>query len=268
MANPVSRFFHLISNIRNWHLYTFYKEKRHREPLHFITRPGPLSLQVDQDNYAVFKEIFVEDFYCIKDLLRGLGDRPLVIDVGANRGLFCALMLSKKPGAVIMAYEPLPDNVAALSKFKEINKERTQDLHCFAEAVSGTGEGQITLFRGGSELGSIASIYREFDKRNLTEITVPATSLSRIIQNLEGRKVDVLKIDCEGAEYPILYNSSHDVLTRADRIVIEAHELDGEKRNAASLAAYLRQHGFSVTMKKFRNDCYLMTAINTGSNGR
>src|SRR5687768_15874011 len=110
MPGFIRKFLTLIYNIKNWHLYTFYKEKRHTGKLEFITKPNSLKLSVDAENYAIFKEIFIEDFYKIDSITKSLGPQPLIIDIGANRGLFCAMMLSKKPGSKILAYEPLPDN--------------------------------------------------------------------------------------------------------------------------------------------------------------
>jgi FkbM family methyltransferase len=262
MPGAISKFFNLISNIRNWYLYTFNKEKRHSKSLEFITKPNSLKLLVDADNYAVFKEIFVEDFYKIDAIVKNLDAQPLIIDIGANRGLFCAMMLSKKPGSKIIAYEPLPENTVQLEKFKVLNADKTKNLQVYQQAVSGTPEKTIKIYTGGADSGAIASIYRDFDSRNSVEIEVAATTLTDILQNLEA-PVDILKIDCEGAEYPILYNTSKETLQRVTTMLIEVHELDRDNRNVNSLENFLQSNGFSTTTEKFRNDCYLLTAKNT-----
>jgi FkbM family methyltransferase len=261
MPGSFRKFFNLLSNIRNWHLYTFQKEKRHRQPLEFITKPNALRVEVDSANYAVFKEIFIEDFYHIDSILENAGNSPLVIDIGANRGMFCAMLLSKKPGSRILAYEPLPKNTAHFRKFKDLNNGKTKNLELFEMAVTGSPEKSIKIFAGGDEGGSIASIYKEFDDRNHEEIEVRATTLGEIYLGLNDTVIDILKVDCEGAEYPILYNTSKETLHRARTMLIEVHELDDDRRNVKSLCSFLEANDFVVSTEKFRNDCYLMTAI-------
>lgn len=265
MPGAISKFFNLTANIRNWYLYTFNKEKRHREALEFITKPNSLKLQVDADNYAVFKEIFIEDFYKIDSIVKCLDEQPLIIDIGANRGLFCAMMLSKKPGSKIIAYEPLPENTVQFEKFKKLNAEKTKNLQLLRQAVSGNSEKTIKIYTGGADSGAIASIYQDFDSRNSVAIEVPATTLTDILQNA-GALVDILKIDCEGAEYPILYNTAKETLQRVHTMLIEVHDLDKDDRNVNSLENFLRSNGFHTTTEKFRNDCYLLTAKNNTVN--
>jgi hypothetical protein len=79
--------------------------------------------------------------------------------------------------------------------------------------------------------------------------------------------IDILKIDCEGAEYPILYNTSPQVLSKVVTMVIEVHDLDQNDRNAGSLEKYLQVNGFETVTQKFNNNCHLMTAKNQKHNG-
>ena len=137
----------------------------------------------------------------------------------------------------------------------------------FEEADSSTSQKTIKIFTGGADSGSIASIYKDFDSRNQIEIEVPATTLTDILQNLKDSRIDILKMDCEGAEYTILYNTPKETLLLVTTMLIEVHDLDKENRNATSLEHFLQSNDFIVTTEKFRNDCYLMTAKNTQANG-
>ncbi len=73
-----------------------------------------------------------------------------------------------------------------------------------------------------------------------------------------GRRITLLKIDCEGAEFPILMTSRR--LDRIDRIVGEYHELRAElpqhvripgcrQFTVDALAAHLADAGFAVTLE-------------------
>ena len=55
-------------------------------------------------------------------------------------------------------------------------------------------------------------------------------------------------MDCEGAEYPILFNASSDILKRIQKISMECHNVD-EKNNVDNLRSFLEKNGFSVKIK-------------------
>jgi hypothetical protein len=53
-------------------------------------------------------------------------------------------------------------------------------------------------------------------------------------------------MDCEGAEYDILYNCPPDYLQRIDQIAMEVHNGEKENQNIEALEAFLRKQGFST----------------------
>jgi hypothetical protein len=53
-------------------------------------------------------------------------------------------------------------------------------------------------------------------------------------------------MDCEGAEYDILYNCPSDYLQRIDQIAMEVHHGEKENQNIEALEAFLRGQGFST----------------------
>ena len=256
-----SKFFNAVSNLRNWPEYVFHKREVQKRLLHFTTRPFAIKMEVNAENYPVFKEIFVEDFYRTNKLFSNLPSKINVIDIGANEGFFAALVLSKIKDAMIYAFEPLPSNVRKIERLREINPSEKNKIIVHAKAVTDGNSETVQLFTQQENAeSSIASIYREFDERNSNSMVVPATTLMKIMADNNLDEVNLLKLDCEGAEYEILYNTNNDVLKKIKRMLIEVHPLDNETRNEKFLSSFLTDHGFSTETTPFHNGCYSMIA--------
>ena len=67
-------------------------------------------------------------------------------------------------------------------------------------------------------------------------------SLDDIFKKFNIKKVKLLKIDCEGAEFDILYNSKQLQAGNIEYIVGEVHSFDDKKNNKKSLLEYLEKY--------------------------
>lgn len=263
MIKILLKYLHLRQNIKNWKEYTFYKNERNNRKLQFVTKPTALQFFIDDNSYPIFKEIFVEDFYNIKEVLKNVPQKPLIIDVGANIGLFEALILSKRPEASILAYEPFEDNIQILKNMMDNNPLYFNNVKVFQKAVSDKDNEEINLYVKHSEgQSSIASIYEDFDPRNKNVTTVTTTTLEAIVNSNKINKVDIVKMDCEGAEYSILYATPESILKRIKLLLIEVHDLDKKEKNYSSLSTFLSSNGFKISSNKTNNGCYYILASN------
>lgn len=77
-------------------------------------------------------------------------------------------------------------------------------------------------------------------------IAVQARSLASIMKEHNFEKVDLVKLDCEGAEYEILLQTPALVLAKIDRIIMEYHDL-GSNFNHHTLISFLKKAGFNVS---------------------
>lgn len=134
----------------------------------------------------VFRDLILDDEYG----LRCLRTRPLtILDVVAKVGLFSLWSGVCFPSAIIHAYEPNKELQPYLSR----NLAQV-GATVFAEGVS-AADGFADIAAGGkSMLGQCKS-------NNAG--SVPIVSLGTAIARIGG-SVDLLKLDCEGAEWPIL----------------------------------------------------------------
>jgi FkbM family methyltransferase len=136
---------------------------------------------------ADFSTIFLDDSYGL--LSTDLGaDRPHILDVGANIGLFGVAARRLYPSATIHAYEPAP----ALEQYLR-HHAREAGYSYFMEAV-GANEGTAELVREGD------SNQTQVQRRETG--TTPVVSLQTAVDRLDG-SVDLLKLDCEGGEWEL-----------------------------------------------------------------
>lgn len=151
--------------------------------------------------------------------IRGLPDGGLMVDCGANVGDVSRLFLDK--GYTVHAFEPDPDARAALER--RLGDRPGLTIH--AAAVSDTA-GEMVLHRmsGGLDGTISSSLYRRDVHAGGDTATVPVVDLFAFIASL-GRPVDVLKLDIEGAEVPVLeamLAARHD--RRIGHVLVETHE--------------------------------------------
>ena len=165
-----------------------------------------------------------------------------VIDVGAGLGDF-TLFAAMRNAMSVYAFEPFPGSFHLLAQNLELN--RVQNASIFPEAISGTG-GSLTLdLQGGEPLqfhsraGSVAPAE--------SQIRVESRSLAQILDLLAMESCDLLKLDCEGAEYKILFSAPPELFQRIRRIVLEYHEQVTEYTRD-DLVNFLRAQGFRVEL--------------------
>lgn len=159
--------------------------------------------------------------------------RATVIDIGANLGMF-ALYAARQGARRVIAFEPnasafaiMERNLAGLRGRCETRARRL--------AVSGRHGDTVRFPIEASVYNRIA----EAGEAGSFE-TVGTTSLARIVQTEAPEGVDLLKLDCEGAEYDILY-APDAPLERIREIRMEYHGGRGRE-----LAAFLAQRGFRI----------------------
>jgi len=131
----------------------------------------------------------------------------LCIDVGANKGDYSELLLSKTSAKVI-AFEPLPKAFASLSKLGASYGERFDAVNVGV----GSREDVLELHYGSedSEFASFSAEVQQIDYvgvHNIHVMAVPVITLDAYYKkHIAGAfdVLDLLKIDTEGFEYEVL----------------------------------------------------------------
>jgi len=173
-----------------------------------------------------YKEIFADESYRFATN----SSNPVILDCGANIGTSIVWFRQMYSTARIIAFEAEP----AIGEVLTRNLERN--------GVSGVDIVQKAVWtdNGGLDFGSgeadAASLFSETGRRR-----VPSVRLRDYL--LRETRIDMLKIDIEGAETAVLLDC-RDALTNVQNMFIEFHAYIGHPQTLASVMQVLEEAGF------------------------
>jgi len=138
----------------------------------------------------------VNDYLASQLLARLCADQHSFVDVGAHIGSVIADVQFHCPGVHILAVEAVPEKIAHLRK-------RFPKVEVVGTAL-GDRRGETTFHVVTGKNSGFSSLGRPAAEGQIREIRVPICRLDDIVAD---RKVDVIKIDVEGAELGVLKGS-------------------------------------------------------------
>ena len=139
----------------------------------------------------------------------------IVLDLGGYHGVF-SLFMNAKYGALCHVFEVIPELCSRIEAARGDNPKIV--VHPFGLAGS-TRKEQLFL----AEQGSSTFVNRASESRQITIRLVKASQW--FDRELEGRSVDLMKINIEGGEYELLEHMIRKSLVRRVRnILVQFHE--------------------------------------------
>ena len=205
------------------------------------------NLRYNSFDEKIYTEIYVNNSYRILDL----SDKN-VIDIGAHIGCFIKNAVEKN-AKMVDAYE-----MCSVSYEQCLKNIRNYDNVKLSQKVVWSHSGEKIKV-------PTSIIYSKINEQNILNTggetlmfnieddyeLVDSISLDDIVSQYES--IGLIKIDCEGSEYPILYNFNN--IDKVESFVIEFHcyaLMDNvlidykDKCNEIDLKNYLESKGFSV----------------------
>ncbi len=251
-SSQITRYINLFRRIENPGTHLRSKLGLIRdEPIEFILTGG-LKVQVPKKRLCEFKMIVLDDCY-LKGFKKGVFSNrqpPVVVDVGANLGFFCLYILSVLPEAKIYGIEPVKANYDFLCENVRRYKG-AEGAVVTVEAALHSETGSVTLVDPADDQfptkTSVLDPHREG-----TRYEVPALSFEDFFRQYSLTQISLLKLDCEGAEYNILYNCPPSVLQAVEHIAAEVHRGRGERENIEAFSSFLKGAGFACCVSKDR----------------
>ncbi|MGH9891028.1 MAG: FkbM family methyltransferase, partial [bacterium] len=198
--------------------------------LAFRTRLGPV-VETELGNGTAIVEIFRDGEY---EAPFDWSSFRLIVDVGAHVGSFALWVAERCPKARVMAFEPEPRNYRDL--VRNVARNRLGD-RVFPRQEAVTGRIEQRTLRVPADRGT----------SSLTEgapgetIIVDCIDFDRFLLSDCATGVDLLKMDCEGAEWEILPSLSQAAWARINHLLLECHSLDSH--DLSSLQQIIADNG-------------------------
>ena len=224
----------------------------------------------------VHTEIFVDDVYGQHGV--SLADDACVVDIGANIGLFTMRMQQLCKNPTVYSFEPVP---AAFECLKANVKLYCQNAHVFNCGISDADKTlpftfyrhatvfssyiaspdqdetavravvQNMLRQGGRiDAGQVDGLADDLMEGRMESETVDVEvrSLSSVIDEQGINRIDLLKIDAEGAELDVLRGIDDAHWPLVQQVVIEVHDQQGALTR--SVLDLLKGKGFQTFLKE------------------
>ncbi len=179
-------------------------------------------------------EHYFKEGFCIKK-------KDIIVDIGAHIGTFTVYAAKLADRGRIFSFEPHPGNFQLLKKNCELNNIKNTQL--FKYGVCGKRR-KCRLFEDEKYTGR-HSLYAKSKKA----IVINCVSLREIFESCKIEFCNFLKIDCEGAEYDILFNTPKKDFGRIDKIAVEYHDFFFRRKKIYNLVNFLSKAGFAVKIR-------------------
>jgi FkbM family methyltransferase len=166
----------------------------------------------------------------------------VIVDVGAHIGTFALLAASKAPRGRVFAIEASLDTFNFLRINVALNRAENIAVHHLALTDK---NGPVTLYHDTGNWGH--SVVADLSK--VTE-TVEGVSLASFMERARIDRVQFMKLNCEGAEFPLLLAAPTALLERFDMVLVLYHADLWTKHTAQDLVTHLQASGLTCKVSQ------------------
>lgn len=203
--------------------------------------PGHISIVPYQFEYAdamsawpQWDDIFIHSSLAFETHVQ----KPRILDCGANIGLASLYFKQRYPQARITAFEADPSLASMCRRNLEANGASDVEVRDTAVWI---GAGTLDFACEGTDSGAIATLESGVGGSNTQ---VPSERL----RDWLDETVDLLKLDIEGAELPVLHDC-RGRLHNVRAITIDLHEFNPASRQTGAVFELLETEGFAFDMR-------------------
>lgn len=199
-------------------------------------RNGLSFFNANNNTLHIYKEVFASKVYT--NSIIDIFENDVVFDIGANVGVF-SIFAAMTKGVRVFSFEPDQNNYRILKN--NISKNNLNNIKSYDYAVGAKTEKRLlklaTIF-GGHTVAKKDETHLE----NST-LSIEMKSIVDIINELEIKQIDFLKMDCEGAEGEIIKALIPDKIRNIQKIAMEFHDDTSELKHE-DIISILKSNGF------------------------
>lgn len=185
-----------------------------------------------------------------------------VLDLGAAFGAASAVFAARFPNARILSVEPAPDNVEVLRRNARRSGRAWQTVPVAVGVAAGVAPFHHSRWSTSGSLVPLVGLTRQNDPTRAEHRTarppleVPVVPVDQVLADHGLARVDVCKVDIEGAEDELVAGAAGDWLDRVTVLLVEVHDkyVDG-----AQVRRSIEDRGFRrlATAGRTNLDCYM-----------
>jgi FkbM family methyltransferase len=223
---------------------------------------------------GIYREVVAGDSYFRHGIT--VEDGAVVVDVGANIGLFAMGLHWRLPNARIYSFEPVPPTFEALNdnasthgdgKITPFNtalgRKREQVTFTFYRTMPAFSGRYADVQEDSDVNRKVVKNLSQIDPRvpedgfdrhlrekgglHPEEFQCQVVPLADIIREQALARIDLLKVDVEKAELDVVLGIEPEQWKRIRHVAAEVHDLDGR---AERMKRDLEGHGFSVVLEQ------------------
>jgi len=185
-----------------------------------------------EDFLVLFYQVVMQDQYFTKDLLK---PDSIVIDGGANVGLFSLMASHLTPKGRVFAFEPARVTSTAL-------KQNTRDCENVEVLALGLGDKKRIAemmvygdYLSGSTISDSGMAVIGAGKGDLVPEEVSITTIDDFVAERRLAKLDFIKVDAEGYEKQILRGARETIRRLRPILAVSAYHFPNDKTDIVTL---------------------------------
>jgi FkbM family methyltransferase len=212
---------------------------------------------IDASGMGGISEIVRNNEYHLNKFMGEEG--KVFVDIGGNMGVATIIMAKLNPNSTVYTFEPCVKSYGFLVENVRLNGLTNVKTFNLGVADSKTKSLTLTIcdnMSGASSAYCAPELFNQFwhteNNRAVSSQEIQCISFDEILSNNNITDILLLKIDCEGAEYDIIYDSEQFKTGIVKNLVGEFHNLRYIKteHHSSKLVEYCKTHVSGIVSVK------------------